>query len=244
MNAEARSHDVRVWRGWVEQGTREFDRAVSALDDRDLTGPSILPGWSRAHVVAHVARNADALNNLLLWARTGVETPMYVNDEQRDSEIRTTVLLSSDDLRSDLELAERRFADAIASHPAAAWLAEVRTRTGRTIPAAEVLWMRVREVWVHAVDLRSGASFDDFPPALVRAFLDELARTFTSRPDFSSMELVASDLEASWSVGPEDSDRCVVDGRSADILAWLLGRSAGQALTASTGARPEVPAWL
>ena len=32
--------------------------------------PSALPGWTRAHVLTHLARNADAMVNLLTWART------------------------------------------------------------------------------------------------------------------------------------------------------------------------------
>lgn len=72
---------------WAAKGTAAFEAAVHWLTDSGLTMPSYLPGWSRAHVVAHVARNADALVNLLTWARTGVETPMYASGDQRAREI-------------------------------------------------------------------------------------------------------------------------------------------------------------
>ena len=49
-----------------------------------MAGPSLLPGWSRGHVLTHLARNADGAVNLLTWARTGVETPQYVSQEQRE----------------------------------------------------------------------------------------------------------------------------------------------------------------
>lgn len=71
----------------VAKGTAAFEAAVHRLTDPGFTSPSYLPGWSRAHVVAHVARNADALVNLLTWARTGVETPMYASGDQRAREI-------------------------------------------------------------------------------------------------------------------------------------------------------------
>ncbi len=72
---------------WVRSGTAYFARLLDGLDDGALTGPSLLPGWDRASVVAHVGYNARALIRLSHWARTGVETPMYASTEQRNAEI-------------------------------------------------------------------------------------------------------------------------------------------------------------
>ena len=49
--------------------------------------PSLCEGWTRAHVVTHIARNADALSNLVHWATTGEPTPMYASPESRDADI-------------------------------------------------------------------------------------------------------------------------------------------------------------
>ena len=67
----------------VEQATEALLRTADGLDDRAVAGPSLLPGWTRGHVLTHVARNADAMTNLLTWARTGVETPAYASPEAR-----------------------------------------------------------------------------------------------------------------------------------------------------------------
>ncbi|MFG1700137.1 maleylpyruvate isomerase N-terminal domain-containing protein [Nonomuraea sp. NPDC049309] len=48
---------------------------AASLSDADLAAPSLLPGWTRGHVLAHVAQNAGSCLNLLTWARTGVRTP-------------------------------------------------------------------------------------------------------------------------------------------------------------------------
>lgn len=69
--------DKSVTLPWMGAGTEFLLRAVGALPDDALADPSRLPGWTRAHVVGHLARNADALTRLATWARTGVETPMY-----------------------------------------------------------------------------------------------------------------------------------------------------------------------
>jgi hypothetical protein len=47
---------------------------AAGFSDANVRGPSLLPGWSRGHVLTHLARNADDGRNLLVWARTGVET--------------------------------------------------------------------------------------------------------------------------------------------------------------------------
>ncbi|MCR8526173.1 maleylpyruvate isomerase N-terminal domain-containing protein, partial [Escherichia coli] len=66
---------------WWADGELAVAGRLDQLSDDALEEPSRLPDWSRAHVVAHLARNADALGNLLTWARTGVETPMYPSRE-------------------------------------------------------------------------------------------------------------------------------------------------------------------
>ena len=60
---------------------------ATALSDDQAREPSLLPGWSRGHVLTHIARNADGLGNLLRWARTGTETPMYTSAESRSADI-------------------------------------------------------------------------------------------------------------------------------------------------------------
>lgn len=76
-------HDLRL----VREGTDYFSRRLDALTDADFDGPSLLPGWDRRHVVAHVGYNADALTRLVTWAGTGTETPMYASQQARDDEI-------------------------------------------------------------------------------------------------------------------------------------------------------------
>jgi len=127
---------------WWLAGERAVDGLVEKLTDDELAAPSALPDWSRAHVVAHLARNADALINLLDWARTGVETPMYPSREARDAGIDATAALPPADLRADYAAACARFAATVDALPADAWAANLRNMQGREIPANEVPWMR------------------------------------------------------------------------------------------------------
>lgn len=151
------------------------------LSDQDLDGPSLLPGWTRRTVVAHVARNADALVNLLTWARTRMETPIFASSEARDAAIAETSTLPVDDLLSDCLSAAKRLDTAVQTMPEKAWSVQVKTAQGRTVPAAQVLWMRSREVWVHAVDLQAGATFADVPPEILRLLVADIVTTWRRR---------------------------------------------------------------
>src|ERR1044071_5429214 len=72
----------------VDRATDDLLRTVADLDPAAVAKPSLLPGWTAGHVLTHVARNADALTNLLTWARTGVETPPYPSPEAREAGIQ------------------------------------------------------------------------------------------------------------------------------------------------------------
>jgi maleylpyruvate isomerase len=223
----------RAWsEEWAREGTARFSAAVAGLTDEQLREPSALPGWTRAHVVAHLARNADALVNLLEWARTGVETPMYANPEQRDGDIERGAKAPAGELRADLLRSGERFATRVAEMPAEAWRGEVRTRQGRLIRGAEVLWMRSREVWVHQADLGAGITFDSFPVD----FLVELIGDVTGSMTALSVRIEAG--EHTWTVGDGSP---TVSGTPAAVAAWLTGRTAGDDVH---GTRPELPGWL
>lgn len=229
---------------WVREGTAVFENAAGRVP---MDEPSHLPGWTRAHVTAHVARNADALVNLLTWARTGVETPMYTSAAQRAADIQEGARRADGELRVDLRAADARFAAAAADLPPPCWDAAVRTARGRTVPASEVPWMRAREVWVHAVDLNAGVTFAGIPRPVVLALLDDVATAFTGRSDMPAVELRARDEDRRWVLGPAGTSApVVVTGEAAGLAAYATGRPSPSPLDTATpgGALPALPAWL
>jgi maleylpyruvate isomerase len=194
-----------------------------------------LPGWSRATVAAYVARNADALGNLLTWARTGVETPMYASPEARAVGIEESGRQGSDLLRADVASSTTRLLEAMAAMPAAGWEVVVKTARGRDVPASDVVWMRIRESWVHGVDLDAGASFDELPDAVVADMIDEVARGLAGREDCPATNLAIG--AASWRLGPDAGDGVDVSAPAPAVLAWLIGRR-------PLDGAPTLPAWL
>ncbi|MFB4315002.1 maleylpyruvate isomerase family mycothiol-dependent enzyme [Actinomadura sp. 21ATH] len=229
-------------RRWAAQGTGVLLATAAGLDAGGYAAPSALPGWSRAHVAAHVAANAGALSNLVRWAATGEPTPMYASPEERAAGIERGRTLPAAELTAWLHRSAEALEAAMAALGEERWAAEVVTAQGRTVPAAEVPWMRSREVWVHAVDLANGTSFADLPPGFLTALCDDAAAKRAASPG-PAVTLRAPAAGASWEL-PGDGEPAVVTGELHDIAAYLTGRDAGP-LTAAGGApAPALGAWL
>src|SRR3954452_21191138 len=136
--AEVPTEAIDRW----ERGEQHLATAIGRLVDEEFDGPSLLPGWNRRHVLAHLARNADAMVNLLTWARTGVETPAYPSDEDREERIRQTAEQDLAELKADVLGGTARLAEAVRQMPPHAWTATVRARQGHELAATEVVWLR------------------------------------------------------------------------------------------------------
>jgi maleylpyruvate isomerase len=245
LNAPALAESI----DWMDAGTALVLAQADRLTDAEVRGPSALPDWTRAHVLSHLARNADALGNLLTWARTGVETPMYASADARASGIAAGAARAPAEIRADLHEASARFDTAVRGLPDAAWSATIRSGKGRVIDAGEVPWMRVREVWIHLVDLDAGVSFEDVPVAVLDALIVDAVASFSARPGCPAARLVATgrapNAEPVWILGSPAEDVPEVRGATSALAGWLLGRDPGAGLVVgSGGALPQLGPWL
>ncbi|HVB05880.1 MAG TPA: maleylpyruvate isomerase family mycothiol-dependent enzyme [Acidimicrobiales bacterium] len=233
-------HDLLAVLGWCREGEREL--LERALQPVDLGEPSALPGWSRAHLVAHLARNADALVNLVNWAATGVVTPMYPSTEARGAQIEADVPQSPGWLRERLSSSSANLLERLADLPPDGWQAEVGTAQGRTVPASEIPWMRTRESFIHLVDLRLDFDFGDIPDAVTDALLDDVTASLGARDECPAALLEPTDRERSWSLGTPGAASPVLRAPAAELLAWVTGRAAADSPALTTA--PELPRWL
>lgn len=230
---------------WAYDGAAHLRSLMARMGDDAFGAPSGLPGWTRAHVLSHIARNADALVNLLDWARTGVPTPAYASREQRDADIEAGAVRSPAAIRDDVAASSDRLAVVVQAMPAAAWSARVTHASGAEIEVADIPWFRAREMWIHAVDLDVGAAFTDLPPPMHVALVDDVVATLGTREGCPSLRLAAVDVDQAWSLGAGGDDVPTVTGSVAELAGWLLGRSRGRALRTADGRRPPpVPHWL
>lgn len=218
---------------WLDAGTTRLFDLVSALPS--LAAPSLLDGWTRHTLVAHLALNARALHNLVDWARTGVETPMYPDADVRATDIATLAARPEAEVRQSMLDTDAAFQAALRSLPPSAFSAPVRTAQGRSIPASEIPWMRNREVWVHAIDLDAGATFSEIPADVLAALLDDASSLMSTRPAAARVTAHATDVDRTWSFGPSPVE--VVSGPLAQVCAWALGRR-------TVPEWPTLPRWL
>ena len=230
---------------WMAKGTDLFAEGASLLDLQNHDRPSLLQSWTVAHLIAHVNSNAKALVNLTVWARTGVVTPMYQSNEQRAKDIEEAAKQSLEFLIEDFQISSQEFLESISSLSREQLDNVVKSSRGRDIPVSDAVWIRVREVWIHAVDLGSGITFSRFPDVLLDALMTDVVSSFSGRENIPVLELKAADVSRTWKIGSAET-ATAVEGSQHAILAWLLGRSGGQDLTFGTtdGAPPVLPAWL
>lgn len=223
----------------VTAATTRLLATVDTLDDAALPEPSLLPGWTRGHVLAHLSRNADSLVNLLLWAHTGIETPQYANAALRDADIEAGAPRPLAEQRADLVESADRLLGLARALPVEKWSAEVRTRQGRTIPASRVPWMRVLEVEIHHVDLAAGYTPADWPADFVNTLLPEITASLSLSAE-ETFGIHAADTGFETVVGSGTPNRTVT-APAFRLLAWLTGRGKGEDLPQPL---PPLPAWL
>ncbi|WP_242893385.1 maleylpyruvate isomerase family mycothiol-dependent enzyme [Actinomadura litoris] len=239
------------WRsviGELDLGTERVIASLTALSEEDVRAPSALPGWSRAHVATHIARNADSLWNLLEWARTGVEIPQYPSLEARNAALAEGAGRKRDELVDDVRASAERFAEQARTLPEEAWNAPVRALQGWYHPAWYGVMRRWHEVEAHHVDLAAGYGPADWPEPYVRWALtstltDMAALPETQRAGLAGCRITATDsgesADLGWAPGgPEAS------GSGRALLGWLSGRSDGVGVALRPdGPLPEPPPW-
>ena len=141
-------------------------------------------------------------------------------------------------LLGHLSETRERLDEAVADLPDAAWDERVQTNSGRVVDASFVPWMRVREVYIHAVDLDCGATFADVPADVRTALIDEAVEFLSAKDGCPSLHLRAAD--EAWTLGGGGDPVDAPD--TARLLAWLIGRSSGADLV--SGELPALPRWL
>ena len=105
--------------------------SASRMTDEDCRVPSLLPGWSRGHVLAHWARNADGQTRMLQAAMRGEVVGQYPGgDPQREADIEAGAARPAPVLLQDVRAALDRVEDAWRRMPPEAW-------SPRGLPARE-----------------------------------------------------------------------------------------------------------
>ncbi|MER5205728.1 maleylpyruvate isomerase family mycothiol-dependent enzyme [Streptomyces sp. NPDC002825] len=215
----------------VREATERLLTAAASWDNAATAEPSRLPGWTRGHVLAHVARNADALVNVLQGR------PMYADAATRDADIERDATRPLDVHLADLRESADRF-QAVGAEPAD-WSRTVELRNGVTDSASRIPFRRWVEVALHHVDLGVGYELEDLPEEFVQREIDFLTERFEGLESVPATTLRAADGRT-WTTGGT-SGAVTVTGPATELLGWLAGRRDGSALKTEGGPLPELP---
>ncbi|MEV7688471.1 maleylpyruvate isomerase family mycothiol-dependent enzyme [Streptomyces bungoensis] len=222
------AHDLAC----VREATERLLTAAAALDNASLAQPSRLPGWTRGHVLAHLARNADALVNVLEGRS------MYESAAARDADIERDASRPVDVQLTDVRESGARLQQAAAVP--ADWSRTVELRNGVTDSAARLPFRRWAEVELHHVDLGIGYELEDVPAEFAEREIAFLAQRFAGHPDVPATRV--TDGTRAWSTGREASEpEVTVSGPAAELLGWLAGRGEGASLEVTGGTLPKLP---
>ncbi len=223
--------------------TRHSSAPSTASRTRRTPQPSLLPDWSRAHVVAHLTLNAEGLAGVLHGAHVGQPQPMYASQEARNVDIAELATAAPADLRERFLASIGRFGEALGAMAEGDWVGRFERVPGAApdLALVNLPLMRVREVEIHHADLAAGYSAVDWP----EAFRVVLLESMTKRPYPAPFEARPTDLDRTWHYGEGGGGAGgpVVTGTSAAIGWWLTGRGSGEGLSSDTGSLPEVESW-
>lgn len=225
----------------LHESEQRLLRTVDSLAPDQWAEPSILPGWSRAHVTAHLALNAEGLAGAIDGLVREHVVPVYASSDQRDTDIEELAQADPTELRDRLFAGGQGLRDTLEGLDPAQWQGTIpRVPGGPEWPVSIVPELRRREVEIHHADLAAGYRPADWPADFCVELLDTATRDHAGSDDSPDFAVRATDLDRTWTVG---ADRPVVTGSAADLGWWLVGRGSGEGLTCDNGDLPRLGPW-
>jgi len=218
--------------GLVQKATTDLLTTASRVTDDDVSGPSLCEGWTRGHVLTHIARNAEAMVRLTRWAVTGEREEMYPGGtEKRDADIEAGADRGAAEHLADLRDTASALAEALPRLRGDLATTEVEMRGGFVVPSASLPFLLLRELVLHHVDLDAGYSLADVEGLVLVRLLDDAVSRLRLSHRAPSVTLRTDEGDA-WTVG---SGEVEVTGARHGVLLWLARRipsgvSSGQEL--------------
>ena len=166
----------RRLRDQIDDATQRLLGTARVIAEPDLREPSMLPGWTRARVLAHLARGADAMRNLMIGARDGQDQQADASAQARAADIQQAAGQKQADLVADVASAAMAWRTLAGQLSDQAWRYPILVPGLEPFPAGQLLVRRLVEVELHHCDLGLGYGPADWPAAFARLELAEPMR--------------------------------------------------------------------
>ena len=211
---------------------------VTSLNDDELSTPTKCAGWTRAHVIAHLALDAEAMTNLATWAATGREHPDYASKEERNAGIEAAAGQSAAELAGALARANDRLVAALEALKDGAQVPTLPTLLSGEANAFSLPARRTTELIVHHDDLDTTWEWHEADPEAILDAIEVCVLRLQASPDSPGLQIVAGEGEE-WIVG-DGSYR--IEGYYEELLPFLARQQVEEGLQYE-GELPKLPAW-
>jgi maleylpyruvate isomerase len=210
---------------WKTEATQRLLGYTIALTEDEWHQPTRLPGWSRAHVATHLARNADYFRAVLNAQFAGADQPALASVAERRASLELGADRDGLELQIDLDAAAGALQNAIDA--VADWTPSV-TINGAVLPLAALPLARLHEIEVHLIDLDCGFAPEVIAPEPAEWLL-RWALFRLSDVNLPAMTITADSLTATLGKGTDEPLQ--IRGEDAALWAWLTGRSGPETIT-------------
>lgn len=214
---------------WKTEATQRLLGYTIALTEDEWHQPAQLPGWSRAHVATHLARNADYFRSVLNASLAGGPQPELPSVAERRHQLERGADRSGLELQIDLDAASGALQNAIES--VTDWTPSI-ILDAVELPLSALPLARLHEVKLHLLDLGCGYTPDSVPgePA---AWLLRWALFRLRNADLPALQLTSNTL--STRIGSQSDLPLHVEANDANLWAWLTGRVGPEAVSGAEG---------
>ncbi|MEJ7635512.1 maleylpyruvate isomerase N-terminal domain-containing protein [Aeromicrobium sp.] len=182
----------------AHRGTAYFLRVLAQLPERayDEPGHPAAP-HDRRTTIATVGCDARGWATLVEAVREKRREAITFAVGEREAAISSGATLPPRALRHLVEHTAVHLAVEWRDLPAANWSGEGVDDEGAPLPISRTPWLRARQTWLAAVDLGSGGTFGDFPPALIDRLVAEQSASINRRGDDHQVEWRGATLSGS-----------------------------------------------
>jgi maleylpyruvate isomerase len=223
---------MRDLRPEVKAAAQRVNDTVATADEAVVRGPSGLPGWSRGHVITHIANFSEAMTRQVEEALQGRLIEVYDGGRPaRDAAIESGAGRPAAELVDHLRTATTALIAAWDKVGPDDWERPILHRNSNLAAGIHATW---RELAVHAVDLVLEPTADDWPADFCLHLLDFLR----SRTPEGIHLILRADDGTSWENGT--GQQITLTGKLTDLTAWYAGREAPGPVN---GPAPELLPW-
>jgi len=202
------------------QATQSLLGDTIALTDEEWNLPSLLPGWTRAHLATHLARNADGIVRVIQQLAAGLPTSLYESEASYFEDIERGSERSALELQEDLDTSLSRLQGHwpdIANYPSDY---QVKLTSTFSIPLDQLSLSHLNEVVLHHADFDLGFGWMDIDQSVARQLLVYNSEEMSDDPTYPAITIESTQLSVRLGTG----EALLANGHESYLLCWLTGR--------------------